>query len=132
MVETRNFRAEDLDAVVELCRAEGWDSYASNPERTCRALSGTGVTTLVAVEDGNVWGFAQLLTDGAIRAYLANIVVAASKRKSGIGRRLIEELFRQVRPVYIDLLSTDGMSPFYDVLPHRNLVGYRIYDRFPE
>ena len=132
MIDIRHFRSEDLDAVVELCRAEGWNSYVADPERTCQALSAAGVTTLVAVEDGTVLGFAQLLTDGAIRAYLANIVVAASKRNAGIGRRLIEESFRQIKPTYIDLLSTEGMTSFYDALPNRRLAGYRIYHRFPE
>ena len=132
MVEIRRFRPEDLDAVVGLCRAEGWDSYVADPERTCHALSATGVITVVAVEDGHVWGFAQLLTDGAIRAYLANVVVAATKRGAGIGRQLIEELFRQVKPVYIDLLSTEGATSFYDALPHRRLTGYRIYPRSSE
>ena len=70
MIEIRRFRSEDLDAVVGLCSAEGWDAYVTDPERTCHALSAAGVITVVAVEDGNVWGFAQLLTDGAIRAYL--------------------------------------------------------------
>jgi hypothetical protein len=78
MMEIRRFRSGDLDAVVGLCRAEGWDTYVADPERTCHALSAAGVITMVAVEDGNVCGFAQLLTDGAVRAYLANIVVAAT------------------------------------------------------
>jgi hypothetical protein len=56
MIEIRHFRSEDLDAVVELCRAEGWDSYAADPERTCHALSVAGVVSVVAVEDGIVWG----------------------------------------------------------------------------
>src|SRR5258708_38160677 len=106
MMDVWHFRSEDLNAVVVLCRVEGWSSYVADPERTCHALSAAGVTTLVAVEDGNVLGFAQLLTDGAIRAYLANIVVAASRRNAGIARRLMEEPFRQIKPAYIDLLST--------------------------
>jgi predicted N-acetyltransferase YhbS len=132
MIDIRRFRSEDLDAVVGLCRAEGWNSYVTDPERTCHALSAAGVITVVAVEDGIVWGFAQLLTDGAIRAYLANVVVAATKRGAGIGGQLIEELLRQVKPVYIDLLSTDGATSFYDSLPHRKLAGYRIYHRSSE
>jgi ribosomal protein S18 acetylase RimI-like enzyme len=132
MIEIRHFRSEDLDAVVELCRAEGWDSYAADPERTCHALSVAGVVSVVAVEDGIVWSFAQLLTYGAIRAYLANIVVAATKRGADIGTRLMEELFRQVKPAYIDLLSTESATSFYDALPHRRLAGYRIYRRSSE
>jgi ribosomal protein S18 acetylase RimI-like enzyme len=126
-MECRRFEVGDLDAVIELCAAEGWESYTADAERTCRALSATGVITVVAVEGGKVCGFAQLLTDGAIRAYLANIAVAASRRGTGIGRRLISELFIQASPVYIDLLSTESAASFYDVLPHRRMPGYRLY-----
>lgn len=123
----RRFHAGDLDAVIGLCKAEGWNSLVADPERACRALNAKGVITVVAVEDGNVCGFAQLPTDGAIRAYLANIVVASTKRGAGIGRRLVEELFLRAKPAYIDLLSTEGAASFYDALPHRRLPGYRLY-----
>ena len=127
MVEFRRFQAEDLEEIIDLCKPEGWDSYTADPERTFRALSAPGVITVVAVESGHVCGFAQLLTDGAIRAYLTNIVVAASMRGVGIGKRLVNELFVRAKPVYIDLLSTEGATSFYDTLPHRRLAGYRIY-----
>ena len=36
MIDIRHFRSEHLDVVVGLCRAEGWDSYVADPERTCQ------------------------------------------------------------------------------------------------
>jgi len=84
------------------------------------------VITVVAIEDGKVLGFAQLLTDSAIRAYLANMVVDSSRRRSGIGRRLVEEVFARCNAVYIDLLSTDGAGAFYETFPHQRFPGYRL------
>ncbi len=69
-----------------------------------------------------------MLSDGAIRAYLANIAVAAKWRGIGIGRRLIQELFAEASPLYVDLLSIESAAAFYDTLTHRRLPGYRIYD----
>src|SRR5271166_228744 len=67
------------------------------------ALSAPGVITVVAVEEGSVVGFAQLLTDCAIRAYLADMVVVTRKRGSGIGRRLVQEVFARSTAAYIGL-----------------------------
>ena len=126
-MEFRTYERRDLNDVIRLCEAERWESYVADPERTHRALSAPGVITVVAAKEGTAIGFAQLLTDGAIRAYLANMVVAASERGSDIGRRLIQEVFARSNPVYIDLLSTDGSDRFYEGLPHRRFPGYRLY-----
>jgi ribosomal protein S18 acetylase RimI-like enzyme len=128
-LEVRRFLSADLDGIIELCRAEGWESYLADRERTLRALTGPGVITIVAIQEQEICGFAQMLSDGAIRAYLANIAVAAKWRGIGIGRRLIQELFAEARPLYVDLLSTESAASFYDTLSHRRLPGYRIYDR---
>jgi len=126
-MDFRTYERRDLNDVIGLCEAERWESYVADPERTHRALSAPGVITVVAAKEGRAIGFAQLLTDGAIRAYLANMVVATSERGSGIGRRLIQEVFARSNPVYIDLLSTDGSDAFYEGLPHRRVPGYRLY-----
>lgn len=130
-LEVRRFLPADLDGIVELCRAEGWESYHADRERTLRALTGPGVVTIVAIQEQEICGFAQMLSDGAIRAYLANIAVAAKYRGIGIGRRLIQELFVEARPLYVDLLTTKAAASFYDTLPHRRLPGYRIYGQPP-
>jgi ribosomal protein S18 acetylase RimI-like enzyme len=127
--EVRRFLSADLDGVIELCRAEGWESYLADRDRTLRALTAPGVVTIVAIREQEVCGFAQMLGDGAIRAYLANIAVAARWRGIGVGRRLIQELFAAAKPVYVDLLSVESAASFYDAFPHRRLPGYRIYDR---
>lgn len=121
------FERQHLDGVIRLCEAEGWQSYLADPERTFSALSSPGVVTVVAVDEGQVVGFAQVLTDGAIRAYLADLAVASERRGSGIGRQLVRVAFSRIRAVYMDLLSTADAEGFYQRLRHHRLPGFRIY-----
>ena len=129
-MEFRTFDKRDLDSIVRICNAEGWESYY-DPERTFRALDGAGVVTVVAIENQEVLGFAQVLTDGAIRAYLANMAVVPEQRGRGIGRQLIREVFARLDAVYLDLLSTGDANEFYERFEYRRLPGYRLYPSDP-
>lgn len=123
-------RTADLQAVLALCAAEGWQTFACDPERTHRALSAPGVTTVVATDDDDarVVGFASLHGDGEVQAYLSMIAVDPEFRRRGIGRLLIEDALKRAGGERIDLL-TDTAQSFYEHLPHRRMDGYRIYPR---
>lgn len=121
-----------LDGVIELCRAEGWQSYLQDSERTFRALTAPGVITIVATTDGAVCGFAQILTDGEIRAYLTDVAVSVEARRQGIGTRLIEEAFARAGARYLDLLSDRGAEKIYESFAgYRRMQGFRIYPSPP-
>lgn len=126
-ITIERFSREDLAAVLDLCRAEGWPSLPDDPVRALRALTAPGVTTLVARSDEKVIGFAQMLSDGEIQAYLACIAVDPDRRGQGIGRRLIESALATAGGQRIDLLADPSATDFYDGLPHRALPGYRLY-----
>lgn len=82
MVSIERYRLAHLEGVLELCRAEGWPTLASDPDRAQRALTAPGVVTVVALDGGDeVVGFAQALTDGCTRAYLTTMAVAADRRR---------------------------------------------------
>ena len=68
---------EHLDGVLALCVAENWPSLPEDPARAMRILTAPGVTTVVAVNEGEVVGFAQLLSDGELQSFLASIAVDA-------------------------------------------------------
>jgi ribosomal protein S18 acetylase RimI-like enzyme len=122
-----DFSEDQLPGVLRLCEAEGWPSLPADPARAARALTAPGVVTVVAVEDGEVLGFAQLLTDGEIQAYLCDMVVAAKARRQGVGTKLVEEAFARSGAQRVDLLALDESEGFYRSFRHRTLPGYRIY-----
>ena len=50
------FEVAHLDGLIALVAAEGWTEYAENPDRTFRALSAPGVTTMVALAGERIVG----------------------------------------------------------------------------
>ncbi len=126
-VQHAPFDASQLDAIVALCAAEGWPSFPADPARAARALVAPGVTTVVACEDAEVLGFATMLSDGEIQAYLSLLVVAAAHRGRGIARTLVREAFRRAGGERVDLLSEDAAQGFYASMTHRRLPGFRLY-----
>lgn len=69
------FANAHVDGLVALVGSEGWSEYAVDVERTSRALSAPGVTTLVAIDDGRVVGAIQVQSDGAIQAHVSMLLV---------------------------------------------------------
>ncbi len=119
--------AEHLPWVLRLCEAAGWPSFPADPARALRALTAPGVVTVVAVEDGEVVGFAQMLIDGEIQAYLCDVAVATSMRGRGLGKKLVEAAFARSGAQRIDLLALEESEGFYRRFDHRTTPGYRIY-----
>jgi GNAT superfamily N-acetyltransferase len=123
------FETQHVAGVVSLCELEGWTSWTS--DAVDAAFSAPGVLALVAEDDGKIVGAAQLLSDGAVIAYLGLLVVAAEARGRGIGRALIDEVFRRSGLKRIDLLAEDDATGFYESLPHKTKPGYRLYEDPP-
>jgi ribosomal protein S18 acetylase RimI-like enzyme len=121
------FVPQHLDGVLALCVTEGWPSLPADPVRALRALTAPGVTTVVALDGADVVGFAQLMSDGEIQAYLALLAVRADRRRSGLGRALVAEAVRLAGGQRVDLLSDDDAAAFYERLPHRRKHGFRLY-----
>jgi ribosomal protein S18 acetylase RimI-like enzyme len=126
-MEIQPFRADHLDGVLALCVAEGWDSLPEDPVRALRLLTAPGVTTVVAVDNGNVVGFAELFSDGELQAFLTSIAVNRRFRGRGIGRALVEESLRLAGGERIDLLSEEASLGFYESFPHFRKPGFRLY-----
>ena len=122
----------DLDGVLALCASEQWPTFPEDPARARRALTAPGVTTMVARQGEALVGFAQLLSDGEIQAYLAAIVVSPPARRSGVARAIIEAALERAGGFRIDLLTDDAATGFYDRLAHRRKHGYRLYPPLDE
>ena len=126
-VEILPFGPEHLAGVLRLCRAEGWPSFPDDPHRAERILTAPGVTTVVAIEAEEVIGFAELLSDGELQAYLANLAVDHAHRRHGTARALVEEALRRAGGERVDLLSEEAATGFYEQLPHFRKQGFRLY-----
>ena len=126
-VDFVRFGEEHFSRVLRLYEAEGWPSFPQDPALAMHALTAPGVVALVAVEESEVVGFARLLTDGALEAYLCELVVAETARRQGVGRALVEEAFALSGARRLDLLAGEGSEDFYRSFRHRDFPGYRIY-----
>lgn len=121
------FQSDHLSAILAICEGEGWPSLPADPARAQRVLTAPGVTTVVAIsEEGEVVGFAQLLSDGEIQAYLSTLAVVPDHRGTGIGRDLIESGLRRAGGLRVDLL-TEAADAFYERLRSRRMSGFRVY-----
>jgi ribosomal protein S18 acetylase RimI-like enzyme len=129
-VEYREYAEADLPGIIALCEAEGWPSFPEDPARAHRALTAPGVTSVVAIDCTQLIGFAYLLSDGEIQAYLANIAVAATHRRRGIASTLIAEALERGGGLRVDLI-TETADDFYASLPYNvRSSGFRIYPPF--
>jgi ribosomal protein S18 acetylase RimI-like enzyme len=125
-VNVRHYVEDDLEPVLALCVEEDWPSYPADPVRANGVFNAPGVVSVVAEVDNRVVGFAYCQTDGAIQAHVSLLVVAASHRREGIAKGLLDFAFRHVGAGRMDLV-TDDAQDFYRSLPHREKSGFRIY-----
>jgi ribosomal protein S18 acetylase RimI-like enzyme len=88
-MEIRRYPPDDLPGILRLCEAEHWPSFPQDPPRANRALTAPGVTTMVAIDDDRVIGFAQMQSDGEVQAHLSLMAVDNDYRGRGIARQLI-------------------------------------------
>ena len=124
-----------LSGVVGILARLGWDNFRHDPDSTRRSLTAPGVTAIVAValEAGEVVGFAQVFSDGVFQAHLGLLAVEEGWCRGGVGRGLVEEAFARVGAERMDLIASDESLGFYRSFRHREQVGFRIYsDRKPD
>lgn len=119
------FDVRFADGVAAVCRELGWPSYA-DPTVAGRGCAAPGVSTVVAVADDAVIGFAQILSDGVVQGYLSMVGVLQPWRRRGIGRSLVLSAFEASGARRLDLLTDDAQA-FYRSFAHQEKPGFRIY-----
>ena len=113
-----------LEGVIELVAAEGWTEYADDVARTHRALTGPGVTTLVASVGGRVVGAIQVQSDGVIQAHVSMLLIDQNWRGAGLGSRLLREGLERAGGKYLDIRTrTEG---YYERLGASRSLGFRL------
>ncbi|MET0324422.1 MAG: GNAT family N-acetyltransferase [Ilumatobacteraceae bacterium] len=90
--------ADDLPAIEPLHEAEFPASYFSATQLVARAAAGEQIVLVAEGDDGSLAGYAagQVQPDG--EGYIDFVAVAPSARGTGVGRRLIVGLVRQLLP----------------------------------
>jgi ribosomal protein S18 acetylase RimI-like enzyme len=118
------FAKAHLDGLIALVAAEGWAEYAEDPERTYRALSARGVTTLVALADGRVVGAIQVQSDGVIQAHVSMLLIDPEWRGRRLGPRLLRDGLERAGGMWLDIRTrTEG---YYERLGASRSLGYRL------
>ena len=113
-----------LDGLVALVAAEGWAEYADDVERTYRALTAPGVTTLVAIVGGRVVGAIQVQSDGLIQAHVSMLLIDPNWRGVGLGSRLLREGLERAGGLQLDIRTrTEG---YYERLGASRSLGFRL------
>ena len=123
-VKIEPFAHAHLDGLIALLAAEGWTEYAEDPERTFRALSAPGVTTLVALADGRIVGAIQVQSDGVIQAHVSMLLIDREWRGRRLGSRLLREGLERAGGLWLDIRTrTEG---YYERLGASRSLGYRL------
>ena len=118
------FARAHLDGLIETVAAEGWTEYTDDVERTYRALTAPGSTTLVAIVDGKVAGAIQVQSDGVIQAHVSMLLIGRDARGLGLGKRLLREGLDRAGGMQVDVRTrTEG---YYERLGASRSLGYRL------
>jgi GNAT superfamily N-acetyltransferase len=115
------------EGVLGLYRAAGWwpERTADQVRAVLRASPAVG-----AWHGQELIGFARAVTDGILRAYVEDVIVAPCWHGRGVGRALLAGLTEQLGPVpVVTLFCSPGLVPYYEassfkktrqVVMHRN------------
>jgi N-acetylglutamate synthase-like GNAT family acetyltransferase len=91
MVEFRSATSIDHDSIRDFLTENGWGRRVKDPDRFRRMME-NATRIVLAVENGDVVGFARALCDDASNGYIGTVAVSQRMRGRGIGRELVERL----------------------------------------
>lgn len=118
------FAQAHLDGLIALVAAEGWMEYADDVERTYRALTAPGVTTLVAIAGGRVAGVIQVQSDGLIQAHVSMLLIDRNRRGAGLGSRLLHDGLERAGGRRLDIRTRT--ESYYERLGASRSLGFRL------
>jgi ribosomal protein S18 acetylase RimI-like enzyme len=104
-------RAIPADQVLALYQAVAWW-----PERTTAQLSAVlrGSPAVGAWQGGQLIGFARAVTDGVLRAYVEDVIVAPAHRGRGVGQALLSRLIEGLGSIpVVTLFCSPGLVRYY-------------------
>lgn len=90
-MELRSVQSADFEAIRSFLAANGWAGRVADRPRFAKMLENSA-RAVVAIEAGQIIGFARALCDDVSNGYISMVAVAPEHRRRGIGRKLIETL----------------------------------------
>ncbi|MBA2405437.1 MAG: GNAT family N-acetyltransferase [Bdellovibrionales bacterium] len=110
------FDLSDLDKLKLDGFFVGWPNPPS--EETFKRILRNSQYALLAVENNQLIGFINALSDGVLSAYIPLLEVLPSHHQGkGIGKELVKRLIDELKSIYmIDLSCDDTVVPFYEKL----------------
>jgi len=115
-VQIRTIQPSEIEPARRLLAANGWAKRVADAAQF-QLLVARSQRALVAVDDGEVIGFARALCDELSNGYLAMLVVAQSHRRRGIGQALVKAVMGEDRGItWVLRAGRDGVAPFYEKL----------------
>jgi predicted N-acetyltransferase YhbS len=115
-VQIRTIQPSEIEAARRLLAANGWAKRVADAAQF-QLLVSRSQRALVAVDNGEVIGFARALCDEISNGYLAMLVVAQSHRRRGIGQALVKAVMGEDRGItWVLRAGREGVAPFYEKL----------------
>lgn len=93
----------------------GWGAW--DPERFARALSGSWVVCSARDEAGRLVGIGRLISDGALHAFVTEMIVSEGVRGTGVGGEVLARLVDEARRRGVEdvqLFAARGRASFYE------------------
>ncbi len=82
------------EEIIALYDNAGWTAYTADTEKLMRAVCASKAIISARDESGRLCGLLRMVGDGETIAYIQDILVAESARRSGVGRAMMEECRR--------------------------------------
>ncbi|WP_336632572.1 MULTISPECIES: GNAT family N-acetyltransferase [unclassified Microbacterium] len=93
----------------------GWGTWTI--ERFAQALAGSWVVCSVRDDAGRLIGIGRLISDGALHAFVTEMIVTETARGSGIGGEVLARLVEEARRRGVEdvqLFAARGRAGFYE------------------
>lgn len=122
MIIYREQKNIDQPALLNLYNDAGWFVYTRNPEQLTQAIR-QSLFVYTAWENEQLIGLIRVVGDGLTIIYVQDILVLKSHKRQGIGRKLMERILEEYRPVRQKVLLTDDTPEtrsFYEALGFRS------------
>ena len=128
-IEIRTLEKAPREDILRLFREGGWcEPWEEKDTRWLKRLLSGSLCVVGAFERGRLIGMGRAISDGACDAYVQDVIVLPEHRGKGVGRRILREILKVIRPRrcrWIGLIARPGTESFYRQAGFRVMRGHR-------